>query len=269
MTGIRNFDLRKINSATKYPSILTFHELGEKGRLLGDLNVMFGGEQVIVTEKIDGTNSRIILFGAGDYIIGSREELLHARGDLIHNPALGIVEAVRPIADKLANSLDLQGKIVVVYGETYGGKTTASKAYGSSIGFRIFDVTAMPYAHPNRGSGNSHEIDFAGLMNMELEAISRWRENGGQLFLDEQEIQGHASMAGVGVTPRLQIAPGIGGPPADLIGCHAWLKTILPGNTNAPLEGDLKGKPEGVVVRTRDRSKIAKIRFEDYERTLR
>jgi hypothetical protein len=29
------------------------------------------------------------------------------------------------------------------------------------------------------------------------------------------------------------------------------------------------GRPEGLVVRNKDRSKIAKLRFEDYERTLR
>jgi len=264
--SIRNFDLRKINSATKYPSILTFHELGERGRLKDNLNVTFDGP-AIVTEKLDGTNSRMVFFSAGDYIIGSREELLHARGDLIHNPALGIVGAIKSIADKIADSVDLsRHEIVTVYGETYGGKTSASKAYGSSVGFRIFDVVAMPFAHPDRGTGVRHEIDFAGVMNMEIEAISRWRDGGGQTFLDESEIAKYAVMGGVEVTPRLKTVDFL---PTGLQETHDWLKSLLPGSTNAPLEGELKGKPEGVVVRTTDRSKIAKIRFEDYERTLR
>ena len=35
------------------------------------------------------------------------------------------------------------------------------------------------------------------------------------------------------------------------------------------LDEGAKGKSEGVVVRTADRKKIAKIRYEDYDRTLR
>jgi hypothetical protein len=32
--------------------------------------------------------------------------------------------------------------------------------------------------------------------------------------------------------------------------------------------GDGLGRAEGVVIRTHDRKKIAKLRFEDYEKTL-
>ncbi len=31
-------DLKKINSLTKYPSILTYHKLGERGRLTEELS---------------------------------------------------------------------------------------------------------------------------------------------------------------------------------------------------------------------------------------
>lgn len=56
---------------------------------------------VTLTEKVDGTNSRIIVLPDGSYLIGSREELLYARGDLIGNPALGIVDALRDVAENL------------------------------------------------------------------------------------------------------------------------------------------------------------------------
>ena len=35
------------------------------------------------------------------------------------------------------------------------------------------------------------------------------------------------------------------------------------------LDEGAAGRPEGLVIRTRDRKMIAKLRFEDYERTLR
>lgn len=70
---------------TKYPSILTYHKLGEKGKLLDEVQVPFD-QPAILAEKIDGVNSRIIIFPDGLYIIGSREELLYAKGDLIGNP---------------------------------------------------------------------------------------------------------------------------------------------------------------------------------------
>ncbi|WP_236142941.1 RNA ligase family protein [Nostoc sp. CMAA1605] len=102
--SLRSCDLNKLNSLTKYPSIPTYHALGEKGKLLEE-TVTFDGE-VILTEKVDGTNSRIILLPDGNYVLGSREELLFAKGDLIGNPALGIVNSLKGVADLLPQSQD-------------------------------------------------------------------------------------------------------------------------------------------------------------------
>ena len=70
-----NFDA--LNSATKYPPIEMYHVLDERGTLTEDLTFGFAGD-VVFTEKVDGTNARIILLPGGDYIIGSREHLLYA-----------------------------------------------------------------------------------------------------------------------------------------------------------------------------------------------
>lgn len=102
---LQSCDLNKLNSMTKYPSIPTYHALGDKGTLLEQIvtfNVDDG--EVILTEKVDGTNSRIILLPDGNFVLGSREELLFAKGDLIGNPALGIVDALKNIADSLVRS---------------------------------------------------------------------------------------------------------------------------------------------------------------------
>ena len=71
---------QKINSLTKYPSILTLHKLGQKGRLTSEWATDIQGETMFATEKIDGTNVRIICLG-NEYLVGSREFLRERRDD--------------------------------------------------------------------------------------------------------------------------------------------------------------------------------------------
>jgi hypothetical protein len=56
---IRQTDLGKLNSMTKYPSILTHHSLGDKGVMQDAVQIPFEG-RIIGTEKVDGMNTRII-----------------------------------------------------------------------------------------------------------------------------------------------------------------------------------------------------------------
>ena len=73
------------NSLTKYPSIQTFHKM-EKGILKDELTFPANESlEVYMTEKIDGSNIRFIIYN-GDYLIGSRKEWIYAKGDrLISN----------------------------------------------------------------------------------------------------------------------------------------------------------------------------------------
>jgi hypothetical protein len=239
-------DLNKINSMTKYPSIETYHKIGERGRLLDEVQVDFEDHEVILTEKIDGVNGRIIIFPDGLYIIGSREELLYAKGDLIGNPQLGIVDALKPIAEGLSPRL----YITVFYFEVYGGRTTKnSRQYTGSglVGARLFDIAAVP---------NSDEI-----LELPIEKIAAWRDNGGQKFYGEALLW----------ELRFDLTPRIGTEkemPVGVIETFDWLKSKI-GKTQVGLDEGALGKPEGLVVRSADRSRIAKIRFEDYERTMR
>ncbi|MBD2437339.1 RNA ligase family protein [Nostoc sp. FACHB-110] len=238
--------LRKINSATKYPSIPTYHQLGEKGKLTSEY-IDFK-EPCIVTEKIDGTNARIILWDDG-YIIGSREELLYAKGDLIINPTLGIVETLKPIADKLS---EFKFNCGAIYFEVYGGKvTSASKQYttNSSLDCRLFDIAEIP----------------SGIIAHEIEKIALWREGSGQHFWDEQALVGFAQVHNLTLTPRILTN---WTPPKDIESMYQELKNLLPKSLSC-LDEQAPGKPEGIVIRTKTRSQIAKIRYEDYARTLK
>ncbi|MFC7428120.1 hypothetical protein [Nocardia tengchongensis] len=90
---VRSANLEAVNSLTKYPSIPTYHQLGERGRLTEAVSEFAG--PVIGTEKIDGSNARIVSLPDGSWLLGSREELLCAQGDLIGNPTRSMIAKAR------------------------------------------------------------------------------------------------------------------------------------------------------------------------------
>lgn len=247
---MREMDLGVLNSLTQYPSIETYHALNKSNGMLTDEAMAFYGD-VIGTEKVDGVNARIIVFRGGGYIIGSRTELLHAEGDLVANPALGIVDAVRDIAYDLAC---WDRDFTVYYGEVYGhniGKAAKQYALNGAVGFRLFDMATFS------------TDDLA----RTREQAAAWRQGGGQTFLGEEALAKAARVATVDLVPRL-FTVHASDLPRDIGKVHAFLGEILP-QTNVALDGGAGGKAEGIVLRSADRSAIAKARFEDYERTLR
>jgi hypothetical protein len=251
---VRTANLRTLNSATKYPSIPTYHELDPRNGGLLDQAVPFTGA-VVLTEKIDGTNARIILLPDGTWILGSREELLYASGDLIGNPSQGIVEALRPVAAGLPTGG--ADEIRVLYVELYGGKVgAASKQYTTDptrFGWRLFDVAVL--------------TDYDEVLDWPTERISAWREGAGQPFLTEEGLAGTAARTGIHLTPRLATIDAAE-LPTGLDKMHAFLGERL-SRTYVALDEQAGGGAEGIVLRTLDRTVIAKARFQDYQRTLK
>jgi hypothetical protein len=248
---IATFGKEKINTLTKYPSILTLHQLGEKGRLKNELTTPIENELLYATEKIDGTNARIVCFG-NEYLIGAREFILHHSQDMYFDTAQGIVDGLKALGIPIPQTEWL----TVVYGEFYGGKTTANaKWYGQDKnGFRVFDVAVY---------------NDLSILELSLPEISKWREreteNGiiyGQNFLTRSQIQEQF--------PWLELVPVVEFDVGDL--SHQMilnhLKKFLPFTKVALSENAIK-KAEGVVLRNENRSKIVKLRFEDYERALK
>lgn len=253
---VRTASLRAINSLTKYPSIPTYHTLDPRNGGLLDSTLAFDGP-VIGTEKIDGTNARIILLPDGAYLLGSREELLYASGDLLGNPALGIVDALRPVAASLPMPMWWDGA-TVLYLEVYGWKVGAGARHYTrtpQVGWRLFDVATI-------GPGALDEMQ-----GWPSERIASWRDGGGQTFAGEDNLTGAAAMAGVDVAPRM-FTVDAADLPSDIDKTRAWLAEHLPA-TRAALNGAEPGDGEGIVLRTPDRAVIAKARFQDYDRTLR
>ncbi len=251
--NVRTVDLAKLNSLTKYPSILTYHTLDPKNGGLVDEATVFPGT-VIGTEKVDGTNSRVICLPDGCYLLGSREELLYGKGDLIGNPALGIVDTLKETAGRLCDGE--QADITVYYFEVFGGKVTAnSKQYTGAqrVSVRLFDVVALR--------------EYDALLSQPAAQIAQWRDSGGQSFADEATLERIAAKHGLALTPRLFAIDGAE-LPRGIPETLAFLESRLP-ESRCRLDEAAGGKPEGIVLRSPDRATIAKARFEDYERTLR
>jgi hypothetical protein len=251
---IRQTDLAKLNSMTKYGSILTYHCLGDKGILQEEVQVPFTG-RVIGTEKVDGTNTRLIFCPDGSVVVGSREDLLWERHDLIGNPAMGIVDAVKVTVHQLAEKVCQPGLLTIyfveVYGKNIGGGAKNYSKHGK-VGFRLFDAIQMD--------------NFEDLLEWPLEKIAQWRDGGGQKFVEASRIGTMAAYVGFQTVPSLFDFDATQLP----VTLEDTLKFVHSFEfSQCKLDDAADGVPEGVVVRTSDRSTIAKIRREDYERTLK
>jgi len=160
------------------------------------------------------------------------------------------VDTLKQTAERIVDVVSTPADVItVVYLETYGGKTTAAaKQYTSQreFGYRVFDVNRIALAH----------------LDASREAIAAWRENGGQSFLGEQELIELVDSLQLELTPRLEIRETL---PTTIVETHAWLESMIP-TTLVALDDTAGGRPEGLVVRTADRGRIAKIRYEDYQR---
>jgi hypothetical protein len=265
---IRDFEVqRMIDSITKYPQIPTYHEIGERGRLTENRtdSVRFlDSSPLYATEKIDGVNARIVMLPergdeTGRYFIGSREELLWAQGDIIQNPAHQIAQTLNFLADGLPQSWIGSG-MIVFYLEVYGGVTTpAARRYSNHkdfTGARLFDVQAV--------SGD--QLDA--LMARPIEEVASWRQHGGQDFLPRDAANRWAGRLGVLSVPVLRTVP-TSEMPESVADTHAWLGDVLgDGRTTVALGTTVPGAAEGVVVRSNDRRFIAKIRVDDYRKTM-
>jgi len=83
-------------------------------------------------------------------------------------------------------------------------------------------------------------------------------------FYSDGEIDALAAELRVDRVPVLAASP----PPTSVADTYDWLRAVMV-QSLARLDPEAPGEPEGVVVRTPDRRKIAKIRFEDYARTMK
>jgi hypothetical protein len=238
--ALRAMNIARLNTLTRYPDIPSYHSRDPDTGMLDDPPNRSVGE-IIATEKIDGVLARILITPDG-YLIGTNRDWLHAQGDLIANPSLGIVKTLRPVAEALPRTDDL----TVLYGELFGGKITDASAHYTSkkeLGFRLFDVARVP------------------------DPASAGADASGLSYLPEDELQSFANLHGLKLAPRVARfpAPDL---PKTIDKTRLFLEELLP-TSRCRLDADAGGEPEGLVLRKVDRSWIVTLRLADYRRMKR
>ena len=249
---IEKYGKEKINTLTKYPSILTLHKFGERGRLTHDLTTNITEEIMFASEKIDGTNVRIICYG-DEFLVGSRNNILHYSKDFYWDESLGIVNQ---FYQKKLPTLQTE-HLTIIYGELFGGKISAnSKDYGKEEhGFRVFDVAV---------------IKDLSILDNTIAEISHWRESTrdstvddslqyGQEFVDIETLHGY----NFDLVPQIEFVLDNFDHQTVLDALEKYIPKTL-----VALTDSARGGTEGVILRNHNRTKIVKLRFEDYRRTL-
>lgn len=258
---MQTYDFAKLNSLTKYPSILTYHQLGEKGRLTEDRvesSVFADTETINCYEKIDGENSRIVFICNGtniDYLIGSREDLLFARDDRMKNPTGNIAAYFEPIAERIAENLQGLHGLVVAYFESYGAKHTPKRQQYTSDNTqfaRLFDVFAL----------KPDELDD--LLDLSVSELAAWRDNGRQPYFSCNRRENFAKIHDLPTAPLLFTLTGAE-LPVTVQDTHDWLQQFK--DTQVGINAS--GLSEGIVARNANRTTITKIRMTNYEKTMK
>jgi hypothetical protein len=256
-------DFGKLNSMTKYPEIKTYHKMGDKGRLLPELTTELNQDQMYhVSEKVDGTNTRMVFIVDDCYIdwfIGSREEILTAKDDRISNPALDVVENIQEKCKEIATDLFMNPEsfpygIYTIYSELYGGKLPATKQYTTSKAYaiRTFDISYMTLEKYNE------------LCDLPRDQIALWRNNGGQEFKNTDD---RAELCNILDLERVPFRENIRGSelPIEIQETYNFMFAYRKSKAGINFT---EGRSEGIVIRSDDRKQIVKLRFDDYERTL-
>lgn len=226
---VRSADLGRLLSRTNPPPVPDFHEKDDDGRPIG-IAVRPSGD-VIAVENIEGVNVRLIQAPDGSYLIGDDKRWLSAAGDLIANPSLGVVAAVRPAADRL-HKLAKPAEWKVVFGVVFGGKAPGAERYTSrrETAYRVTDVAKLT--------------------------------DDGLRYLTESELLGFAADAGLTLAPRVARFPARD-LPVRPEATRDFLEELLPGS-KCRLDANADGDPVGVILRTHDRAWVAGVTFDDY-----
>lgn len=255
---IAKYGIEKLNTMTKYPSILTYHELNKGGvrDALTKPEEMPGDDGlIIISEKVDGTNYRIVTT-CDDWYVGSRDRFTFAYGDRLCTDELA--KTVFDTAVNLSGEIGTWGNLTVVYGEVYGYKIQKpryNKGDDRTREFAIFDIWQMPL-------DQAREI-----LEKPIDEIVAWREGNQQPWIRFKWLVNGIDTLGCDGVPPLTTCL-FKELPKGAKETQEWLKKFK--QSKACFDGDethgVYGQSEGVVIRTSTRNWIRKLRFEDYQK---
>jgi len=249
-----NYDVKRLNALTRYPTVPSYHVPDAQGRPTLQVKVSFAHEpQLIISEKIAGHSIRVILTKDG-YFLGNKTEILAWHEEIDEQPMHPILNGMRMTANHIFQSYSPKDEgIKVFFGVFFGGSSHphAKQYTGGDYqlnSFKLSDGFSLP------------ANEFTTLYNSTAEQIGEWRESNQQPFYTETSLLGF----GIPVNPRLRSSA----PPVHVAATLAWMQHTLP-KSKACLSYLAPGKPNGILIRTPNRSKIAKLSFAEYEKFLK
>jgi len=132
----------EINDFTKYAKFSSPFKKDDEFLNTKKLSQILPKGNWIVTEKINGTNIRIILTkpdenNKREIFIGSRRELLN-KEDKTSIPYLECIKEIN--LNKLEEYFKDVNSTVIIYGEGYGAGVQKGGIYSSKKNFRVFDI---------------------------------------------------------------------------------------------------------------------------------
>jgi len=253
-------DLELLEAVTRWPSIKSYHKMDEHGRLIDELRFPeIAGEAVYATEKVDGSNVRVVVDSLLRVSVGTRNQLVMFRGEAAAQDSMGVVGALRGLPRSLSISgRPSPGHVRAYYGELYGGAINGHGHYTQ-------DKTRMQWA-----LFAIADFDIEALSQLERAEIAARRR---LLTTDGVHAEGrlgeYVMIHGGGEdSPTVPYLGRRHAPPATVAEAAEWLAHVLGPVTRAAI-GDAKpGKPEGVVITGVESGLIAKLRVKDYEGAL-
>ena len=135
-------DLEELNTFTKYAKFSSPFVKDAKFKNTTELNQSLPNGNWILTEKIDGTNIRIIITkpdekGNRDVLIGSRQLILN-ENDKGSKPFFNCLSEVN--LNKIKEYFEDIDSTIVIYGEGYGAGIQRGGMYSPKKNFRVFDI---------------------------------------------------------------------------------------------------------------------------------
>lgn len=233
----------QLNRQTLYPEIPLYHKT-KLGRALEELQVPFtADDEVYCTEKLEGRQGRIILWGKDDWFVADQESILAAKGDR------GILSEPEAVLASVASRLvrDPDCPVMVYYFVVCGAKVGGCwQRYTEDVGMVrlfLFDISRCSWFMPDSSPPPVFQ------------------------FLAVPALQRMAQGSDLALVPCCTSLPG-DLVPKELSKVLPWMARVTARRTRArfgyPAILDINEVPD-MVLRTFDRSKLALLRASTYE----
>lgn len=135
-------EINEINSFTKYSKLSSPFKKDEKHINTEELSQYLPKGQWLKTEKIDGTNIRIIITKPDEK--GEREVLIGSRTLILNEADKGSKQFLHCIKEvnlfKLKEYFKEVNSTIIIYGEGYGAGVQKGGMYAKEKNYRVFDI---------------------------------------------------------------------------------------------------------------------------------